>query len=610
MSSIRIEAESMLLSGGYSIENGSFAANGQFIGLRNGPTGAAATTFTGFTGFYDIVVGYYDEKDGESPFSLTLDGATLDSWTADTSPGGNRASARNFTLRTVGSSVLLTNGSSLLQVSGVQAAGENARFDYIEFISSGPANGAPTARSDTYTTTEDTALVTPVANGVLANDSAPETAPLNVSAFDSTSVGGGVVTMGGDGAFTFTPATNFTGADSFNYTVSDSDGNTAMATVTVNVSAVNDSPTATNDSFSTELGTSLTFAATDLLSNDNDVDGDSLSLSNLSAPSNGELSNNGDSTFTYTPDPGFTGTDSFSYTISDGNGETATGAVNIQVDSVASPNTGNGIILNANTGVALSPLFGVFDTPRLMPLGDSITAGQHRFGAVPGGYRIQFWDRAVADGLSIDFVGGENNRSGSLGDGDHEGHSGWRIGQLTNLVRRGQLSLHPAEAILLMAGTNDVIRNGSATRMINGLSRLIDEITDAAPNTQLLISSIPPVDAPRGSTPAAQKVAEFNSLLPDLISQKADQGKQVFYVDVGGKLTVEDLNGDNSATSDLNDGLHPTADGYDKLGDAWYDAVFNPEILSDTTQLIGSEFRDWLTGNHLSNVLNGGGGRG
>src|SRR5690606_20101241 len=68
---------------------------------------------------------------------------------------------------------------------------------------------------------------------------------------------------------------------------------------------------------------------------------------------------------------------------------------------------------------------------RIMPLGDSITDGL----TVPGGYRIDLWQKLVADGYTIDFVGSQSNGPASLGDRDHEGHSGWRIDQIdANIV--------------------------------------------------------------------------------------------------------------------------------------------------------------------------------
>src|SRR3954451_5402213 len=68
---------------------------------------------------------------------------------------------------------------------------------------------------------------------------------------------------------------------------------------------------------------------------------------------------------------------------------------------------------------------------KIMPLGDSITDGYN----VPGGYRINLWQRLAAGGDTTDFVGSGFNGPASLGDHDHEGHSGWRIDQIdANIV--------------------------------------------------------------------------------------------------------------------------------------------------------------------------------
>ena len=268
------------------------------------------------------------------------------------------------------------------------------------------------------------------------------------------------------------------------------------------------------------------------------------------------------------------------------------------------------MILNLQEGVALSAKFGALDEPQLMPLGDSITAGQHRFGAVPGGYRIQFWERAVADGLSIDFVGNSNNKSGGLGDGDHAGQPGRSIGGTTSWVR-DSLSSYSPDAILLMIGTNDLRSDFNddgfdKDQMLDRLETLIDEILDEAPNAHLYVSSIPPVDAPRGSQGGRDNVDYYNSKISDLVDQK---GGRVTYVNAGGSLSAGDINGNNSQTDDLDDGLHPTEAGYDKLGDAWYQAVFNPKSIADKTNLTGSDYDDRLIGDGNSNVLTGNDGQ-
>src|SRR5215471_3584594 len=81
---------------------------------------------------------------------------------------------------------------------------------------------------------------------------------------------------------------------------------------------------------------------------------------------------------------------------------------------------------------------------RVMPLGDSITDGFN----VPGGYRVGLWQRLVAGGFSVDFVGSQFNGPATLGDHDHEGHSGWRIDQIdANIV--GWLQTTTPRTVLL-----------------------------------------------------------------------------------------------------------------------------------------------------------------
>ncbi len=104
---------------------------------------------------------------------------------------------------------------------------------------------------------------------------------------------------------------------------------------TAPVTNVNETPVAVNDNLNATEDQSITFTSvTDLLGNDSDIDGDTLTISGFTQPANGTLADNGDGTFTYTPVGNFNGNDSFTYTISDGNGETATGTAIIVVAPV------------------------------------------------------------------------------------------------------------------------------------------------------------------------------------------------------------------------------------------------------------------------------------
>jgi hypothetical protein len=104
---------------------------------------------------------------------------------------------------------------------------------------------------------------------------------------------------------------------------------------TAPVMNVNETPVAVNDNLNVTEDNSITFPSViDLLGNDSDMDGDALSISGFTQPVNGTLADNADGTFTYTPTGNFNGTDNFTYTISDGNGGTASGTAIIFVAPV------------------------------------------------------------------------------------------------------------------------------------------------------------------------------------------------------------------------------------------------------------------------------------
>ena len=131
-----------------------------------------------------------------------------------------------------------------------------------------------------------------------------------------------MVTINPDGTYEFAPDPSFTGEGSFNYEVCD-DGSPQLcdtATVVIeiidNTSSDNNPPIGTEDNLVTETDATI---MGDLLSNDNDPDGDDLSITTtpLTPPTDGTLTINPDGTFTYTPDPGFEGEDTFEYEVCD-----------------------------------------------------------------------------------------------------------------------------------------------------------------------------------------------------------------------------------------------------------------------------------------------------
>jgi len=190
-------------------------------------------------------------------------------------------------------------------------------------------NDAPVAAADEYALAEDTTLSI-AAPGVLANDTDVDSPALTVTSHDTPAHG--TVTVAADGSFTYVPAPNYHGSDSFTYVVSDG-SLSATGTVYLSITPVNDAPVADDDSYSVAEDGTLSVGAPGVLNNDSDVDGDPLTLSLVSGPAQGSLSFAGDGSFSYVPAANFNGTDSFVYRLSDGAlSDDAT--VTLTVDSV------------------------------------------------------------------------------------------------------------------------------------------------------------------------------------------------------------------------------------------------------------------------------------
>ncbi|MBN2533878.1 MAG: tandem-95 repeat protein, partial [Spirochaetales bacterium] len=181
-------------------------------------------------------------------------------------------------------------------------------------------NDDPVTADDSAITAEDTQTII----DVLANDSDPDGDPLNIVNAGNPPNGTASITMN---HVTYTPDADFNGIDIFGYTVSDGNGGTDSGTVTVTVTGVNDDPVAENDSAVTNEDNAVNI---NVLANDTDIDGDILTITGVGNPSNGTAVINGEQ-ITYTPDTGFNGTDTFSYTVSDGNGGSDTANINVTV---------------------------------------------------------------------------------------------------------------------------------------------------------------------------------------------------------------------------------------------------------------------------------------
>ena len=105
-------------------------------------------------------------------------------------------------------------------------------------VLSGTIKSTPLARNDTYTAVGNVRISLAAGSGVLANDSDPDGSAISVVSSSATSANGGNVVVNADGSFTYNPPPGFEGADTFTYTIQDTDSNQNSATVTVNVSGM------------------------------------------------------------------------------------------------------------------------------------------------------------------------------------------------------------------------------------------------------------------------------------------------------------------------------------------------------------------------------------
>lgn len=192
---------------------------------------------------------------------------------------------------------------------------------------------------------------------------------------------------------------------------------------------------------------------------------------------------------------------------------------------------------------------------KIMPLGDSITDGT----GFAGGYRVELFAKAVADKKSITFVGslsnGPNTVSGVSFPKAHEGHFGWTISQVDDLIPSPALDPAP-HIVLLHLGTNDINQNmlsGAADR----LGSLIDQIIGKLPSALIVVAKIIPEPS------KANDINTFNNAIPQVVQARANAGKHVILVD---QFT-------GFPSTELGDGVHPNQAGYARMAGVWYTAV-------------------------------------
>ncbi|MBD8525505.1 Ig-like domain-containing protein [Pseudomarimonas arenosa] len=177
-------------------------------------------------------------------------------------------------------------------------------------------NVPPQAFGESYGVLEDAILDSRPIASLLANDRDHERAPLQLEVLDAPEHGQLELLTGGH--FVYRPNPNFHGNDRLRYRVSDGQAWSQPAEAALSVFAQNDTPEAQDDIYRVEQDVALQVATADgVLSNDIDVDGDTLMVELVDAPRKGQLQMDPEGGFIYLPLPGAIGEDSFRYAASD-----------------------------------------------------------------------------------------------------------------------------------------------------------------------------------------------------------------------------------------------------------------------------------------------------
>jgi len=400
-------------------------------------------------------------------------------------------------------------------------------------------NSPPVAQDGNLTVNQDTA-----GNGTLVATDA-ENDSLIYSIVSNGSKGTAVITDTATGAYTYTPNPGENGDDTFTFKANDgtSDSNTATISVTINSAPVAESGCGTIPQTQTLMG--------QLMASDSDSN---LLMFNLDADGSGgagpiftanggtvTLTDQTTGAFDYVPaSVGGRGSDTFSYQVSDPDGNVDSAAETVIVDI------------------------------KIMPFGDSITSGLVSASPVlPAagdrvGYRKPLHDTLITDGFSFDFVGSVTLGDNLFADAETESYGGWTASQLafgrTPTVGddgiRAWLTGNPADIVLVHAGTNGLDTDAQG----DGITAILNEIdvwesTVGNPVTVLLAMII-------DQDPINADVTTLNTNILNIAASRPTD--DIVIVDQQGALVYP---------ADLNDELHPNPGGYDKMSGAWSDTL-------------------------------------
>ena len=279
----------------------------------------------------------------------------------------------------------------------------------------------------------------------------------------------------------------------------------------------------------------------------------SFTLTTDAARGKVNLASNGAFTYTSTEkNRGFS--DSFTYSVSDGQGGTATATAKV-----------------------------VYGKARIMPLGDSITKGVETYDGTDGpadaaqvAYRAQLYELLTQGNYQFDFVGRrKNGEAAGLTDPDHEGWGGFDTNQVVNEVLTPALTANTPDVVLTHLGTNDINDNRSATPSATPMQDLLSAARTWSTANQPMHVVVARIINFRTGEAGADKVSVLNDAVTTMINQN-------FATPGALKVSQADF---QSATIDMTPagadvtGLHPSRAGYDAMARVWYDALVAQKVI-------------------------------
>ncbi|MFK0148954.1 FG-GAP-like repeat-containing protein [Streptomyces griseus] len=191
---------------------------------------------------------------------------------------------------------------------------------------------------------------------------------------------------------------------------------------------------------------------------------------------------------------------------------------------------------------------------RVMPVGDSITYGVGSLDV--NGYREELYGGLAYMDLDPDFIG--SNSSGSMGDPQHNGHRGYKIDDITEIVKRDTGVMRP-NVVTLMAGTNDVQSNADVAGAPARLGKMIDTLQAESPGVAIAVATLVPIK----NDPAAQTRRDaFNVEVRALVKDRQARGQRVELAELGPMTDAM-----------LFDRLHPNDRGYEYMAEEFFQAV-------------------------------------